>query len=83
MYLFKGSDRFDWSTSIISSKGNTIQASNCNFKGNDFDDIDKNKILDNGWDQTNDSEYYIKGTFLPDSLSIKWFFLQRAKVLCR
>lgn len=78
IYFFKGSDRFDWTKSVISSKGNTVQVSNCDFKGNHYD-IDKNKILDDGWNEINDSENVMKDTFIPDSLSIKWFSYNEQK----
>ena len=77
-YFFKGSDRFDWSTNVISSKGNKVQVSNCNFKDN-YCNIDKNKILDDGGNEINDSENISKDTFLPDSLYIKWFSYNEQK----
>lgn len=71
IYLFNSPERFDWTTTVISSKGNIVQVSDCNFKGNSYR-INKDMIL-NSWDKKNNSEYEIKNTFLPDSLSITWF----------
>lgn len=78
VYLFNPFDRFDWTRSVISSKGNIVQVSDCDFTGNNYD-IDKNMILDDGWDKTNDSENITKNTFLPDTLSIKWFSYNEQK----
>lgn len=77
-YYFKANKRYDWTTNVISSKGNIVQVSNCTFKGNSYD-INKNIILDNGWDKTNDTENNVKDTFFPDSLSIKWFSYSEQK----
>lgn len=78
-YFFKGSSRFDWTTSLVSSKGNIVQVSNCNFKGNDFYRFDKNKILGNGWNEIFVSEHEAKDRFFPDSLSIEWFSYNERK----
>lgn len=77
-YFFKANERFDWTSSVISSKGNIVQVSNCNFKGN-FYEINKNMVLDDGWDKTNDCENNMKKTFFPDSLSITWFSFNEQK----
>lgn len=77
-YFFRGQERFEWNMGIISSKGNIIQVSNCNFKGNSHD-INKNMILNNGWDKINDSENNMTNTFFPDSLFITWFSYNEQK----
>lgn len=77
-YLFKANERFDWSIGVISSKGNVVQVANCNFNGN-FYNIDKDKILDDGWNEINDTENDMKEAFFPDSLSIKWFSYNEKK----
>lgn len=78
-YFFKGSSRFDWTTGVISSKGNIVQVSNYNFNRRSFYDLGKNKILDSGWDEINVSEHDVKDTFFPDSLYIGWFSYNERK----
>ncbi|MEN2398934.1 DUF2931 family protein [Flavobacterium sp. MC2016-06] len=77
-YYFKGYERYDWIGSVISTEGNIIQVSDCNFKGYSGD-IDKNMILNNGWDKTNEPENKTTNTFFPDSLSLKWFSYSEQK----
>ncbi|MEZ0130317.1 DUF2931 family protein [Flavobacterium sp. LBUM151] len=78
VYLFNPFERFNWIISVISSKGNVIQVSNCNFNGN-FYKINRDKILDNGWNEKNNSENGISNTFFPDNLSITWFSYNEQK----
>lgn len=77
-YNYKSYERFDWSGSVINSKGNIIQVAICDFKGNNYY-ITKDKIADKSWDEINDFEDYMKNTFFPDSLSIKWFSYNEQK----
>jgi len=78
IYFFKGRERFEWNIGVISSKGNIVQVSSCDFKGNYYD-INKNIILDNGWDKINASKNNTTDTFFPDSLSISWFSYNEKK----
>jgi hypothetical protein len=78
IYFYKASERFDWRSSVLSSKGNVVQVSSCYFNGN-FYDIDKEKIIDDGWEETNDSENNMESVFFPDSLSIEWFSYNERK----
>lgn len=77
-YNYKPDRRFDWTGGVISSKGNIVQVAICDFKGNDYH-INKDKILDNSWDEINGCEDYMKNIFFPDSLSIKWFSYNEQK----
>ncbi|OXB04760.1 hypothetical protein B0A81_16485 [Flavobacterium plurextorum] len=77
-YNYKSYERFDWTGSVISSKGNIVQVAVCDFKGNDYH-INKDKILNEGWDQINDCKENMKNSFLPDSLSITWFSYNEQK----
>lgn len=77
-YFYKGNERFDWTSGVKSSEGNMIQVSTCDFNGNSYD-IDKDMILDNGWEKINECENSMKETFFPDSLSIKWFSYNEKK----
>lgn len=77
-YSFKGQERFEWNIGVISTKENTVQVANCDFKGNSYD-IDKNTILNNGWDKINFPKNNTVGAFFPDSLSISWFSYNEKK----
>ncbi|WP_426485461.1 DUF2931 family protein [Flavobacterium sp. 2] len=77
MYLFNPFERFDWTTTVVSSAGNIVQVSDCYFNGNSYR-INKNMIL-NSWETKNNSENEKKNTLLPDSLSIKWFSYNEQK----
>ncbi|PBI90982.1 hypothetical protein BSF41_16880 [Flavobacterium sp. ACN2] len=78
-YNYKPNERFDWTGGVISSKGNIVQVAVCDFKGNDYH-INKDKILDNSWNEINGCEDYMKNVFFPDSLSIKWFSYKEQKI---
>lgn len=73
-YNYKADERFEWSSGVLSSKGNVVQVSSCHFhhaKDWNYDD-NKENIIDDGWDDIN----YINrqnNVFYPDSLSISWF----------
>jgi hypothetical protein len=71
-FNYKSHERFDWTGSVISSKGNIVQVATCDFKGNEYH-INKDKILDNSWYEINGCENYMKNIFFPNNLSIKWF----------
>lgn len=77
-YNFKSYERFDWTGSVISSKENIVQVAFCDFKGNNYY-INKDKILDESWNEVNECEDNMKNTFLPDSLSITWFSYNEQK----
>lgn len=76
--IYNQDERFDWKSSVLSSKGNVVQVSSCYFHGNSYY-IDKEMILDNGWEETNDSEKSIESSFFPDSLSIEYFSYNERK----
>lgn len=75
IYNYKADERFEWSSGVLSTKGNIVQVSSCYFyhTGNWNYDVDKNSILDDGWDDINYSENSKENAFYPDSLSITWF----------
>jgi len=77
-YNYKSYERYDWISGVISTKGNIVQVSDCNFKGN-FYDINKNMILNDGWDKINEVENEEVDHLFPDSLSIKWFSYNEQK----
>lgn len=77
MYLFNPFERYDWTTTVVSSVGNIVQVSECYFKGNSYK-INKNMIL-SSWETENNSENETRNTLLPDSLSIKWFSYSEQK----
>ncbi|MBE8724249.1 DUF2931 family protein [Flavobacterium hungaricum] len=77
-FNYKSYERFDWKGSAISSKGNMVQVAVCNFNGNDYY-LNKDKILDDSWDEINGCKDYMKNTFFPDSLSITWFSYNEQK----
>lgn len=75
VYNYKADERFEWSSGVLSAKGNVIQVSSCYFHHTDNwnYDVDKNSVLDDGWDSINYSENSKENAFYPDSLSITWF----------
>jgi hypothetical protein len=80
-YNYKADERFEWSSGVLSSKGNVVQVSSCYFYHTDYwnYDVDRESIIDNGWDDKNYSEQSIKNAFYPDSLSISWFSYMERK----
>jgi len=74
-YNYKADERFEWSSGVLSSKGNVVQVSSCFFHHSSYGsyDVDKESIIDDGWDDINYSEQNIEDAFYPDSLSISWF----------
>ena len=75
IYNYKADERFTWDSGVLSKKGNIVQVSTCYFHhtGAWNYDVDKNRIIDNGWDEINYSEQSKDNAFYPDSLSITWF----------
>ncbi|MFB9078283.1 DUF2931 family protein [Flavobacterium procerum] len=75
IYNYKADERFEWSSGVLSKKGNVVQVSTCYFHHtNNWNyDVDKNRIIDNGWNDINFSEKSKENSFYPDSLSITWF----------
>lgn len=58
----------------MSSKRNIVQVSSCYFNHTNYwaDDVDKELIIDDGWDNINYTDFK-NDAFYPDSLSIIWF----------
>ncbi|MCP2026593.1 hypothetical protein L1276_001737 [Flavobacterium sp. HSC-32F16] len=75
IYNYKADERFEWSSGVLSQKGNVIQVRTCYFYHSGYwnYDVDKNLVIDDGWDEINSSEKSKENSFYPDSLSITWF----------
>lgn len=75
IYNYKADERFTWDSGVLSKKGNILQVSTCYFHHTDAwnYDVDKDQIIDDGWDEINYSEKSKDNAFYPDSLSITWF----------
>ncbi|HSD06671.1 DUF2931 family protein [Flavobacterium sp.] len=80
-YNYKADERFEWSSGVLSSKGNVVQVSGCYFYHTSYLNyvVDKKSIIDDGWDDINYSEESISDAFYPDSLSISWFSYNEKK----
>lgn len=81
IYNYKAGERFEWSAGVLSQEGNVIQVRTCFFhhSGNWNYDVDKSRIIDEGWNEINYSEQSKDNAFYPDSLSITWFSFTEKK----
>lgn len=75
VYNYKADERFEWSSGVLSKKGNVIQVSSCYFHHTDDWNysVNKNSVLDDGFDDINYAENSKENAFYPDSLSVTWF----------